>query len=240
MTSKIVRTRAVIPYRAVLPEDFVCPEPKFRPDGMLQASPIEECGHLLRNYFADRDDVLIDTGGFVFYDPDESNLNVRVRPDLYIAVGVDAPAVRTRNGYVIWEVGKPPDLALEVASESTHSLDTETKPELYSRIGIGEYWRFDPTGGELYGYALAGDILVNGVYQPIPVTIGPHGIAWGYSPTLDLSLCASFSHWGERLRFYNAKTEDYLRNIGEAEAALQESETENERLRAEIRRLQGQ
>ena len=207
---------------------------------MLQASLIEECGHLLRNYFADRDDVLIDTGGFVFYDLDENDMNVRVRPDIYIAVGVDVAAVRTRNGYVIWEVGKPPDLALEVASESTHGVDTETKPGLYSRIGISEYWRFDPTGGELYGYALAGDILVNGIYQPIPIVTGPDGIGRGYSPTLDLSLCASFSHWGERLRFYDAKTEDYLRNIGEAEAALRESETENERLRAEIRRLQGQ
>ncbi len=246
MTSKTIHPATTfIPYRAVLPEGFVCPDPEFRPDGMQQAPIIDECGHLIRDHFADRPDVVVDTGGFVFYKP--GDLNVRVRPDLYVAVGVDAAAIRRRNGYVIWEAGKPPDFALEVASESTHGLDTGTKPLVYSRIGIGEYWRFDPTGGELYGYALAGDILVNGVYQPIAVTTGPDGIAWGYSPALDLSLCASFSHWGQRLRFYDAGAGRYLRSIGEERAAHRderaahgETRAELERLRAEARRLQGE
>ena len=51
---------------------------------------------------------------------------------------------------VIWEVGKPPDFVLEVASESTASNDTGDKRDLYARMGVAEYWRFDASGGDFY------------------------------------------------------------------------------------------
>ncbi len=179
MTSKISRhTDSYIPYRTVLPEGYLCPDPEPILDGMQQSPIVTECDHLLRHYFetGDRADVLVASDGFIFYD--ESSLNIRVNPDLYITFGVDAGSVFSRNGYVIWEAGKPPDFALEVASESTHRQDTERKPGLYARIGIGEYWRFDGNGGEFYGYVLAGDRLVDGAYQPIPITSGLDGMGW--------------------------------------------------------------
>ena len=259
MTSEAVHHAAnIIPYRMVLPENFSCPDPESRADGMLQARPITESDYILSNHFSHRSDMIVDTGGFVFYQPDD--FNVRVRPDVYVAFGVDEGAIRRRNGYVVWEAGKPPDLALEVASETTHAVDTRTKPLIYSSMGITEYWRFDPTGGEWYGYALAGDILVNGVYQPIPLTTGPDGTVWGYSPVLDLDLCALSPEWRGRLRFYDPRNSRYLRNFDEEQAAHREtqaalaerdealreehvarleSEAELERLRAEARRLRG-
>ncbi len=245
MTSKTVHTTAtIIPYQTVLPEEYVCADPDGRPDSLLQSQSIAECDHLLRYHYSGRSDVLVDSGGFVFYNP--ADLHNMVRPDLYIAFSVDVEAIRRRRGYVVWEVGKPPDFALEVASESTHHEDTDIKPSLYSRIGISEYWRFDPMGGEWYGYPLAGDILVDGVYQPIPINTDADGISWGYSPALDLSLCAFFPLWGDRLRFYDSKIVRYLRNIGEVSAAEEQeradhraTQAELERLRAEIRRLQG-
>ena len=45
------------------------------------------------------------------------------------------------------EVGKPPDLVLEVASESTGRRDYTFKRDGYEKMGVGEYWRFDPSGG---------------------------------------------------------------------------------------------
>ena len=245
MTSETVRhVPSIIPYRMDLPENFVCPNPESRAEGMLQADTISESHYLLRNHFSHRNDVLVDTGGFVFYQ--RGNMNARQRPDVYLAFGVDEMAIRRRNGYVVWEAGKSPDFVLEVASESTHHVDTDTKPIIYSRMGVSEYWRFDPTGGDWYGYALAGDILVNGVYQPIPITTESGGEVWGYSPTLDLSLCALHPEWKERLRFYDRTTGRYLRNFDEQQAALRGAETaiaerdeEIERLRAENRRLLG-
>ena len=239
MTSETVRhVPDIIPYHMDLPENFVCPNPESRAEGMLQADTISEPHYLLRNHFSHRNDVLVDTGGFVFYQ--RGDMNVRQRPDVYLAFGVDEIAIRRRNGYVVWEAGKPPDFVLEVASESTRQVDTDTKPVIYSRMGVSEYWRFDPTGGDLYGYALAGDMLVNGVYQPIPVATESDGEVWGYSPALDLSLCALHPEWKERLRFYDRTTGRYLRNFDEEQAARREAEAEIERLWAENRRLRGQ
>ena len=235
MTSKISKQdTALISYRAILPDGYLCPDPEYRVDSVYQSPVIDECGHVLREYLSSRHGLFLDTGGFVFYDT--SNLNLRVRPDLYLAFGVDAPAIYARNGYVIEEVGKPPEFVLEVASESTHAVDTERKPELYSRIGVGEYWRFDPTGGDHYGYSLAGDKLVNGEYHAIPVTTEPDGMIWGYSPLLDLNLCAV--EW--RLQFHNPSTGRYLMNLPEAKAALEASNAEVERLQEELRRLRGE
>ena len=133
---------------------------------------------------------------------------------------MDPPAVIARNGYILWEVGKPPDFALEIASKSTARRDTAIKPGIYARIGIGEYWRFDATGGDFYGYALAGDRLVNGAYQPIPTTADADGLIWGYSPALGLHLCAR----ADRLLFYDPAAGEFLRDMLEERAARQTAE----------------
>ena len=49
---------------------------------------------------------------------------------------------------------------MKVASKTTHDRDTGFQRELYASLGIAEYWRVDPTGGDRYGYALAGGRLL--------------------------------------------------------------------------------
>ena len=115
-----------------------------------RAPTIDKSGYFVARHFAGSPDVLVRTEGFIYYN--EYDMNYRFQPDLYVASGVDADAIRQRNGYVIWEAGKPPDFALEVASETTHRRDTAEKTGLYASVGITEYWRVDPTGGDLYGY----------------------------------------------------------------------------------------
>ena len=60
----------------------------------------------------------------------------------------------------MWEEGKPPDFALEVISPSSEARNRVAKKELYARIGIGEYFVFQPdperAGPRLVGYALEG------------------------------------------------------------------------------------
>ena len=216
MTTRVAGSAiAFIPYQRDYSDDFYYPDPEpKRPESMLQAPVIEECGHILRNHFSSQQYVHIDTGADVYYNR-QDRIRGKVGPDLYIAFGVEAGEVLRRRNYLVWEAGKPPDFALEVASESTHEVDTESKPGIYARIGIGEYWRFDSTGGQLYGYPLAGDMLSDGVYQPIGLTTEPGGTVWGYSPALDLCLCAQ----ERRLRFYDRKTSRYLNNLAEEQAA---------------------
>ncbi len=244
---------AFIPYKRDYSDNFFYPDPDPKPDSMEQGYTIHECAYLLHDYFADRPDVLVDASGSVYYDR-QDRIRGHLAPDLYVAFGVEADEVFQRNNYLVWEAGKPPDFALEVASRSTHNVDTRDKPALYASIGVGEYWRFDPSGGRYYGYELAGDVLESGVYRPLPVTETPapagrmaRGVVQGYSPVLDLTLCVQEG----RLSFYDHKTGRYLPSISEeraarqaAESAQQTAETarraaemEAERLRAELRRL---
>ena len=134
---------------------------------------------------------------------------------MYLAFGVEADAIRERKLYLPWEVGKPPDWVLEIGSSSTGPEDVGRKRAIYARIGVPEYWRFDPKDGEYHGAKLAGDRLVGGAYEPIPLTTAPDGVLKGYSAVLRLSLC-----WDDNWpRFYDPATNTYLESWPEVWAA---------------------
>lgn len=226
----------------VLPDDYVCPDPEERSE-MTESPTVNKSVYFVRRHFAGRPDVLVDTGGFVFYN--QFSMNYRFCPNLYVAFAVDKDAIRRRNGYIIWEAGKPPDFALEVASASTNARDTAEKPGLYASVGITEYWRVDPTGGELYGYPLAGDVLVDGVYHPIELHPEDDGTIWGYSGVLDLCLCWNPSwDWDvddeSKLRFYDRKTGRYLCDISLVEAERNQAVAQLEQAQERIRQLEAQ
>ena len=56
--------------------------------------------------------------------------------------------------------------------------DLGNKRELYARLGIVEYWRFDPSGGEHYGEALVGERLVEGEYGELEMIRNVDGTMW--------------------------------------------------------------
>ncbi len=136
-------------------------------------------------------------------------------PDMMVAFNVPAADIEETNGYVIDEVGKPPDLVLEVASSSTGDNDYRNKRSRYAELGVTEYWRFDHTGGRYHGAALAGDRLAaSGVYRPVAMHTESGGVIWGYSEALGLSLC-----WVNRmLLFWDRAKRRYLPDLPEAEA----------------------
>ena len=221
--------------------DFNPDETEPPEDSMEQNEELNEIHNFLRAYVADfgrRPNVFLDRETNICYDP--GNLNVRVAPDLYLAFGVDAEAIRPRKLYLPWEAGKPPDWALEVASASTARRDVNNKPDIYARIGVPEYWRFDPGGGRYYGQPLYGGKLVGNAYQEIELTTEPDGVLKAYSEVLELSLC-----WDEGWpRIYDPSTDSYLENWRqvwadrEAErAARQAAEERNAAAEAEIERL---
>lgn len=90
-------------------------------------------------------------------------------PDCLVALDVDARAIWDRVGYDPIQNGKPPDVAIEVASHSTYRSDNVCKREIYRQIGVPEYWRFDPTGGRFYGQPIIGEQLVNEQYERLPL-----------------------------------------------------------------------
>ncbi len=229
MATIVTTTTTMRPYRHGGPIDYDRldynpDEPVLKPDAMEQNLQLLAIYHLLAAHFTDfhrRPDVFLDVNTIICYDP--GDLNVRVSPDVYLAFGVDAQAVRPRKLYLPWEVGKPPDWVLEVASSSTGREDVGRKRAIYARIGVPEYWRFDPTEeGEYHGTRLAGERLVGGVYRPLPLTTEPDGILKGYSPVLGVSLCWD-NQWP---RLYDPATDTYLETWAEVEAAREAADTQ--------------
>ena len=139
-------------------------------------------------------------------------------PDLLVVRDGDRALMEEQRGYAIDRQGKAPDFALEVASPTTERVDYTDKRLDYERFGILEYWRFDSSGGEYHDAALAGDLLVDGMYRPIEIETLQEGMLRGYSDALGLYVC-----WEDgRLRFFDPRTEGYLSTHDEAEARAEE------------------
>ena len=149
-------------------------------------------------------------------------------PDLLIAFGVDRAFAVEQRGYSIRDQGKPPDFVLEVASVTTGQNDYTQKRDDYAAFGVPEYWRFDPSGGEYHDAPLAGDHLVDGVYQPIEVVQLGETTYRGHSAALGLDLC-----WEDgQLRWYDPANGRYLLTYDAALERVRELEDQ-------VRRLQG-
>ena len=181
------------------------PDPPKEPD-MQQFIRVYSFASILEPHFADHSDVLIAGGGYLLQNTGDSIAGSFV-PDCVFVRGVrDPDAIIDRNGYVISEVGKPPDFVLEVASRSTARRDYTIKREGYSALGVTEYWRFDHTGGRYHDAPLAGDTLVDSKYVPLPTHHEPDGLIWGHSEALGLDLC-----WDDgNLRFRDPATGEFL------------------------------
>ena len=182
--------------------------------------------------------------------------DVRI-PDLMVMRGGGRELMEEQRGYAIDRQGSAPDFVLEVASPTTGRADYTDKRLDYERFGVREYWRFDPSGGQYHDAALAGDRLVEGVYQPIDIEEPGEDRLRGYSEALGLYVC-----WEQRLlRFFDPGTDTYLRTheesetraetaealAGAAEARAQEeaaarrsAEARAAELEAELRRLRGE
>lgn len=170
----------------MLPDIFY-EEPE--PEDRLQQFPyMWKVIDALYHRYKDNPDVFATGGGFICYNP--ANGNQRVAPDFFIAFDVDADYIQKNlPNYLIWVIGKVPDFVIEVASESTASNDVGHKRELYARLGIAEYWRFDGTGGDYYGRPLTGERLVDGDYRTYEIQTGDDGSITGYSELLDVHFC---------------------------------------------------
>ncbi|MCY3692844.1 MAG: Uma2 family endonuclease [Chloroflexota bacterium] len=163
--------------------DIFYEEPERVEDDMEQWPTVFRISGLLYERYGDRPDVFINGGGFVSYDATDGNR--RVAPDLFIAFDVDVAGIyENLPNFWIWEIGKAPDFVMEVASPSTAANDLGWKRELYQRLGIQEYWRFDPTGEDLYGQPIAGERLVAGRYEEYELQQGDDGSVRAHSELL--------------------------------------------------------
>ena len=223
------------PVHGVLPDPDAPDDYEPLPDAMQQEPDFHYAVTALQAFFWGRPGVLVSGDTPVYYIDADTTQNI-VGPDCYVAFGINPISIRRRNGYFIREAGKPPDFALEIASESTHENDTGFKRGLYALLGVAEYWRFDSTGGKFYSEPLAGERLVDGEYVGIETVQGPDGVIRGRSELLGLDLC-----WDNgALRYYDPVAGEYLRSLRESEVDRMAERLARQAAEERIRQLEEQ
>ena len=152
---------------------------------------------MLYMHFKNRSDVYVGGDMFVYYE--EGNPGAVVAPDVFVAIGAPKQEKKPRLSYKLWEEPKGPDFVLEVVSRSTWAVDRNEKPKVYARLGVEEYWLYDPTG-EHDGPRLRGMRLVGGGYRDLPPVASGFGVRKLRSAVLGLDLGDGPGRCGMSLR----------------------------------------
>lgn len=142
------------------------PESDGRPMGEteLHAQVLENLRFALVRRYADVPDVYVWGNLFFYYR--EGDPKACVCPDVFLIKGAGKRTDNRRRTYKLWEEdGRVPSLVIELTSESTRDEDVEKK-KLYERLGVEEYFLFDPFG-EYARPRLQGFRLEGGRYQPL-------------------------------------------------------------------------
>ena len=161
----------------------------------------------LKLYFQDRQDVYVSGNLWLCY---KQNVpSAAVCPDVFVIFGVEN---RKRQSYKVWEEnGKTPDFVLEVTSKKTHSQDEEEKPDIYAKMGVREYFQYDPTGDYLKPQ-LKGRRKGRSGYK----IIIPHRLGDGTLVLRSVVLALEMRLLPDgQLRFFDPETGEYLRTHSE-------------------------
>ena len=127
--------RSVVPFTQVY-----YPESDGKPMGETDDHRDQMVRHidLLRHYYRDQQ-VYVSGALLVYYE--QGNPRKFVVPDAFVVKGVPAGK---RRIYKIWVEGKSPEVVIETTSRKTRRKDTQEKPTLYARLGVKEYFVYDP------------------------------------------------------------------------------------------------
>ena len=217
--------------------DALYPAGELLPESRPHRRVRDDAASVLEQHFDSRGDVLVGSNLRLYYragPPGES-----VEPDVLVVAGVVAAQLEDIKSYRTFQHGGRLLFVLEIASESTADADDGRKRATYATIGVAEYWRVDPTGGELRAEILQGERLCDGRWVPISVTVDGTGTWRGHSESLDLDIA-----WRHReLLFYLPGSDQPLPNLARADTArraaeqrAEAAEAENARLREQLRR----
>ncbi len=189
---------------------------------------------LLKHRYRDRA-VYVGSDLIVYYE--KGNPRRSVVPDGFVVV--DHPTHRRRIFKTWDEGGRVPDVAFEFTSLSSEKKDTIEKPGVYAKLGVKEYFVYDPEreylSPPLRGFRLDGHRYV--AIEP-DASQSLHCLALGLSLRLqDDELLISDLVTGKPL----LTSAEAAAERAEAEAESRRlTEAENARLRAELNWLRGQ
>ena len=194
------------PAPAAVPVHYPSSDGKPMAENDAQRAAIMYGVAALTRHFKGRREVYVSGDLLIYYE--EGNPRVSVAPDVFVVFGVES---RQRLNYKLWEEGRAPAFVLEVASPSTWRDDLGWKRSVYARLGVREYWQYDPTGEHLPA-RLQGERLTRSGYLRQPVATAADGTLTLRSETLGLELRAVP---GREMRFRDPATGRDLRSHDE-------------------------
>jgi Uma2 family endonuclease len=115
----------------------------------------------LEQHFQDMPDAFVAAHLPLYYE--QGDPEAVVTPDLFVVEQVEQ---KERRKYLLWEEEVAPSCVLELTSRNRGKKDLGVKKELYERLGVGEYFLFDPYR-EFLTPPLQGFRLTDGRYRPI-------------------------------------------------------------------------
>ena len=195
-----------------------------------QLFPLTYAHAALRSWFEDDPTTWVGADMFLYYE--EGVPSSVVAPDVFVVTQTHKSHLR--NIFQTWVEGRVPELVLEIMSRTSVDNDLVTKHELYERLGVREYWLYDPTEEGVLEPRLRGHVLVNGEYRPTEVREAD-GKHVGASDVLGLELHAN----GEWFRFFDPGSGEYLPDSEERKRAQEAAEARVAELEAELRTLRG-
>ena len=177
---------------------------------------------MLQAFFRADPHVYISGNLFLYYQ--EGAPRQVVAPDVFVVQGVRN---QPRRIYKLWEEGVVPAVVFELTSRSTRREDLRSKYDLYERLGVREYFLFDPLG-EYLRPPCRGYRLQQGRYRSLaPAEDGSLG-----SAALGLALYGR----GTQLRLYDPAGQRWLPTPQEETGARRVAE-ERASVEAEARRV---
>ena len=173
------------PPRRQVPAPVEYPESDGKP---MSETPIHwhatvDFAHPLIDRYAARPDAYVGSDMLMYWE--EGDIDKRVSPDVFVAFGPDKEP--ERRVWKVWEEGVAADFVLEVTSRSTQGRDEGFKAELYERLGVTEYWQFDPTEDYLRPNLKGRRLGPDGAYEAVPLE-RRDGALVGWSEVLGLEL----------------------------------------------------
>ncbi len=241
MTSIRANAAAVAEADQVPWYDLIDEIPEPLEDGMQQDDTILRILSIIWAMYADDPYTLV-VGQATQLVYDSARPGSFLSPDGYVIFGVPARMIkRDRRIYRIDEWGPPPAFVMEVASDSTASRDMREKREIYARMGAGEYWRFDPSGGERYGEPLIGERLVDGEYERFETRVEANGDVWARSVALGVDFYWRIGEDGHgEFLVRDSETGEWLGDLSEERAARMAAEAERDAAEARARALEAE
>ena len=218
------------PLAAAATVDYPSSDGRPMAESDLQRIPLTYAVDRLRCHFRNHAEVYVSGNLLLYFE--EGNPGARVAPDVFVVFGVRNVE---RSSYRLWEESKSPDFVLEITSRATWREDQTSKRELYRRLGVQEYWHYDPTRDYLEP-PLQGLDLVDGAYERLPGRELADGTLALRSEVLGLELRLA----GRRMRFHDPQTGEDLLDLTETEDRLREIEDQRRKIKDQRRKIEDQ